>query len=848
MLRTALRNVVAHKARLVMTLLAVLLGVSFVTGTLVFSDTIAEAYTHSASKSYRDVSVAVTDTNTAPYHRKDNYDGDPRLTEETLAGLRALPGAAAARGVVEGFTGVVDRDGDLIGSDWSTTGTNFVPDPTGKDPRYPMSAGAGPRGPGEIALDSGTARRGGFHVGDTVRIAGDGPVTAHRLTGVFATDDQRVAAGGSLVLFDTATAQKRFLRPGEYGAVHLRAAPGTSDDTLSAAVSAAVPDAGNIEVRSGRSLAQKQADVIRDATRQMATGLLAFAAIALFVGCFIIANTFTMLVAQRTREVALLRAVGAGRGQVVRSILYEAAAVGAVASALGLALGVLLAALMRELLLSNGALLPDGPLVTAPTTIAAGLAVGLGVTVTAAWLPARRAARIPPVAAINTVEQPSGHRSLRTRNTTGAVLAAAGTALVAYGSSTGGESGRAPVACGVLLLLVGVLVLTPLLTRPTVGALRRPLDRAFGVPGRLAGENALRNPRRTAATASALTIGLTLIAGLSVIGASVRQAVERDAIAGITADYKITMGNEHGLDPAVRDAAAAAPGVRTAAPLMRAPLHVDGHTMTAVGVPAADAGDVLELTPDSVAALRHGQVLVAKDAAAERGWRVGTQLTVEYPDGTSAQLTVGGIHGNPHVLTDITLPDTLLRPHARDAEVSALLVRTTDPSNKATTRALRHATGDNPLMHIDDRAAIQASFSRDVDLMLNIMYGLLGMAVLIAVLGVVNTLAMSVVERRREIGLLRAIGLDRTQVRRMIRIESLIIAMFGAALGVLLGIFLAWGILGTLRSVIPGLALVVPWGAVAVFLALGAAVGLVAALWPARSATRLDIVAAIAAE
>ncbi|GCE01754.1 ABC transporter permease [Embleya hyalina] len=858
MFRFALRNVVAHRTRLAMTAVAVLLGVAFVVGTLVLSDTLGRAFKNTASKSFADVSVAVLDDNVDRTGSRAHGRPEPTLTEDTLARLRALPGVARARGVLEGFTGVVDRDGDLLGSGWTTIGTNFVPVGDGTDPRFPMRSGRGPAAAAEIALDVRTADKGGFRVGDTVRVALGGPMIAARLTGVFATDDPRVSSGGSLVLFETATAQRLLLEPGRYAEIDLVPVPGTSEATLRAAARRVVSDADNLRVASGRTLAREQVDMIEAGTRQMTIALLAFAGIALFVATFIIANTFTMLVAQRTRELALLRAVGARGGQVTRIVLVEAAAVAVIASLLGFAAGIAMAGALRALLERFGAHLPAGPLIVEGRTIAVALLVGGAVTLLAAWLPARRASRIPPVAALNAVERPAGRGGPRGRGALGALVTAVGAALTVYGRSAAGDSGRVPVALGAFLLLSGVLVLTPSLARPAIAVGKPLLDRVFGVAGRLARRNAVRNPRRTAATASALTIGLSLIAGLTMLGASIRQAVEERAIAEIAADYRIGTVNGASLDAGVPAVVARVPGVTAMSPLVRDSVLLDGHEAAVIAVEPKGIEHLIDFgglaAPETggrtaaADALRRGEILITADTAKRRGWGVGSVIPIGYPDGARGTVKVGGIQGDLEQLTKVTVPAALLERHTVDRDIRSIMVRIEGGGSAATTRAIERAIGDNPLVRVEDRAAIRKSFSRTVDLLLNIMYGLLAMAVLIAVLGVINTLAMSVFERRREIGMLRAIGLDRSRVRTMVRVESTVISVFGAVLGLLVGAFLAWGILGTLRGKLPNLVLVVPWAGVAGFLALGVVVGVVAAVWPARTAARTDILTAIGAE
>jgi putative ABC transport system permease protein len=418
MFRTALRNVLAHKARLLMTVLAVMLGVAFVSGTLVFTNTISGALQDSSAKGFDHVDVAVQP-------KFQDAEGDrvgkaPELTQAVLDRSAKVPGAASAVGVVGGFTAVADREGKLVGNGFNTLGGNYWGT---EDPRYPLVSGHAPKGPGEVLIDSETAERTGYRVGDTVRLSVDGPVLTPTVTGVFTTDDGNVAAGGSLTLFDTATAQKLFGKPGTYDEITVEAKPGVTQDALKDRLDRALP-ADLVETTTGEQLAEDQAETIASSMSGMQQSLLVFAGIALFVGTFIIANTFTMLVAQRTKELALLRAVGASRRQITRSVLVEAFVVGLVAAVAGLAAGTGIGAGLRALMGSLDATVPDGPLVVSPGTVVSAFAVGVLVTMLAAWLPARRAAKIPPVAAMNSVHAKASAKSLVLRNTLGSLFSA----------------------------------------------------------------------------------------------------------------------------------------------------------------------------------------------------------------------------------------------------------------------------------------------------------------------------------------------------------------------------------------------------------------------------------------
>ncbi|PBC63233.1 ABC transporter [Streptomyces sp. Tue6028] len=842
MFRTALRNVLAHKARLLMTVLAVMLGVAFVSGTLVFTNTISDAYQKSSAKGFDQVDVAVR-----PKSQEDKGDTvgkEHKLTRPLLDKVAAAPGAGTAVGVVNGFTAIAGKDGKLIGGGFQSQGGNYWGT---DDPRYPLTKGHAPHGEDEVAIDSETARRAGYKVGDTVRISVDGPVLAPTVTGVFTTDDGNVAAGGSLALFDTATAQRLFHSVGSYDEIDVKAAAGTSQTALRAAIDRVVPE-DVASTTTGRQLADDQATQIAAAMSGMKTGLLVFAGISLFVGTFIIANTFTMLVAQRTKELALLRAVGASRRQVTRSVLVEAFVVGAVAAVAGLAAGIGIGAGMRSLMGTFGATVPDGPLVVSPGTVGTALLVGVLITMLAAWLPGRRAAKIPPVAAMSSVHAKATTKSLVLRNTLGALLAAAGVAVVLYATTMDGSDGQAPMGFGAVLLIIGVFVLTPLLSRPLIAA-AAPVLRVFGISGKLARQNSVRNPRRTAATASALMIGLTLITGMTVMAGSLQKSIDKMASSAIRADYVVSMANGNSLSPDVEKKLAGVDGVTDTSSLRNAPSRIDRQTefLTGVNGPAITELTDLDVTDGSFQ-VGGTRVVVDKDTAASHHWKAGSQFTVSYEDGKKQRLTVAGVYEGNEMIQGIILDNATLSPHQTDASDMQVMLKTSHGASEATKDRLEKALGDNPAIKVQDKQDLSDGIAQMFTLMLNMLYGLLAMAVVVAVLGVINTLAMSVFERSQEIGMLRAIGLDRKGIKRMVRLESLVISLFGGVLGIGLGVFFGWAAGELLGSRMSTYELVLPWGRMAVFLLLAATVGVLAALWPARRAARLNMLTAIKSE
>ncbi|MEU2183948.1 ABC transporter permease [Streptomyces thermolilacinus] len=843
MFRTALRNVLAHKARLLMTVLAVMLGVAFVSGTLVFTDTLNRAFTKQAAKSYDDVAVAVTS-----HSGQDNAKQEPGVSRATLDKIAAVPGVAGAVGRVEGFAGVPDPDGRLIGVGWSNKGANFAPGKGGQDSRYDFVKGSGPVAAGQIALDRETADKGRYQVGDTVRVATNGPVAEYRLQGVFTTDDGAVSAGGSLVLFDTQTAQRLFLKPGYFQDVTVTAASGADDAKLLAAIEPLLPE--HAEAQTGRALSEEQAKEIEEGMSAFTQVFLGAAAIALFVGIFLIANTFTMLVAQRTKEVALMRAVGASRKQVTRSVLAEAAIVGLVASVAGYLLGIALAVGLRSGMASFGLKMPDGPLVLGATPVLSALGVGLVITMLAAWLPGRRAAKIPPVAAMNSVHAAPTQKSLVVRNSIGGALALTGAAVIVFGAVKAGDVGRLLVAGGAFLALIGSIMLIPLLSRPLIAAVRPLLVGVFGISGKLAGQNAVRNPRRTGATASALAIGLTLVTGLSVLGVTVGRSLDQATTDQIKADYMVQMASGGPLDPSVLTALEKTAGVTAVSPQQASGFELGGKYTSASAVTPGAIEKVLKVEPTagSLDSLARGQIAVADDTAKSRGWKVGSTVPVTYDDEKKGTLTVGAVYKASEFFSPVLIDRKVVAPHEPEPYIPAIFVSVDGGASAAQEKTLIEALGKNPAINFMDEKDIRDSFGGPINMLLNIMYGLLAMALIIAVLGVVNTLAMSVFERQQEIGMLRAIGLDRRRVKRMVRLEAVVISLYGAVVGIVLGAFLGWAIGETFKSSLPGYTLVLPWDRIGVFLLLAGLVGVLAAMWPARSAARLNMLNAIKAE
>ncbi|WP_327253073.1 ABC transporter permease [Streptomyces sp. NBC_01244] len=850
MFRTALRNVLAHKARLLMTVLAVVLGVAFVSGTLVFTDTVGKAMSNQSAKSFDGVAVSVTSY--GPSRNDEGVkEGEPGISQRSLDKVKALSGVDSASGRVHGFAAVGDQDGKLIGNGWSNTGANFVPLKDGKDPRYAFTEGNGPAGAGEIALDKETAKRGKYKVGDKVRVADNGPAKEYTLAGVFTTEDGAVNAGGSLVLFDTPTAQQLYLQPGYYDELAVSAKAGASADRLLTEIKPIVGK--DAKAQTGAQLAAEQAKDIEAGMGSMNQMLLTFALISLFVGIFLIYNTFTMLVAQRTKELALLRAVGANRGQVKRSVLAEALVVGVISSAIGLIAGVGLAVGMRSAMNAFDVKIPAGPLVVAPATIAAAIGIGIVVTMLAAWLPARRTAKISPVAAMGSAHLPASAKSLVLRNSIGGAVTLLGLLGILGGAMTGKE-GKMLIGAGAFLTMIGIIILLPALSRPVIAAVRPLLEKVFGVAGKLAAQNAVRNPRRTAVTAASLAIGLTLVTALSVLGITMGKAIDRMTTDNLRADYTVSMGQSFGsLDASVIPALEKAPGVTAVSPQQAGDFRVgDGDSYRSVsGVNPATIGKLLnfDVLSGQLTSLAKGEVAVAEKTAKEEGLSVGSTLKVTFLDNKKANLKVGAVYKDMEgMLSPYVIDSGILDKHSEKPYLREVLVKMDGGPSAKGEQALVDALGKNPAITFATQQDIRNEMGGMINTALNIMYGLLAMALIISVLGVVNTLAMSVYERTQEIGMLRAIGLDRGRVKNMIRLEAIVISLFGAVIGVALGTFIAWAVGETIKGSIPSYALVIPFDRIAIFMLLAGIVGALAAMWPARSAARLNMLTAIKTE
>ncbi|QNG21211.1 FtsX-like permease family protein [Rhodococcus triatomae] len=835
MRKVSLRNLAAHKVRLALTVLSVVLGTAFVAGSFVFTDTLRHTFDSIFAQDAQGVDVRVSTEGA-------NSRGVPL---DDIAAVESVPGVRAVVPAVSGQVVLLDEEGVAVQTGGAPSiGVNYVPPEQALGPVDTFVDGAAPAASGEVAVNRSAAERADLAVGDATRILvparGIIDVT---VSGIYDIDTD---TGGFIgVSFVDPQARELFTdgRHVEYVDV---GGDGIAPEELRDRVAAAFPD---LQVQTGDEVREETKAEVSQALDFVNYFMLAFGAIALLVGTFIIYNTFSMIVAQRLRELALLRAVGASRGQVGRSVVLEAVVVGVVGSAIGIVAGIGLAYGLRGLLNTFDVGLPEGALQLRPRTILIALFIGMVVTVVSAYAPARRASRVPPVAAMRE-EFASAGDSLRIRTIAGAVLAVLGVGALVVGASGTGEPAAITVGLGAFALVLSVMFAAPALSRPFVGALGRVLGKPFGAVGRLARTNAVRNPRRTAATAFALTLGLMLVSVIGVFGASAKSSVDALVDTGVTADYILSGPQGIGVPGGVAPAVGALSDVRSVVALNGVVAKVGGDEETEFGASLDGPFDgVLEIEIlEGTDRLDDGTVIVADTEAEERGWSLGDTVSFESGDGDSVPAVVGGIFAHTQLLGSWIVSDDVFAELMPSALVTpfAVFVDAEPGADLDTLRTeLEDATEQFVVVQVQDAEQFKGTQAQQIDTLLAILYGLLALAVVIAVLGIVNTLALSVVERRREIGMLRAIGMQRAQIRRTIYLESVLIAVFGAVVGVLLGISFGWGFVRTLRD--QGLdTFVVPWTQVVVMLVASGVVGVLAALWPAARAARTPPLAAIA--
>ncbi|MDW4906443.1 FtsX-like permease family protein [Streptomyces sp. ADMS] len=855
MLKATLRSFLAHKGRLLLSALAVVLSVAFVAGSLIFSDTVTRTFDRLFASTSADVTVSP---------RQDFESAVPSGEVPTLPASLAQRVAgvdgveeAHADASVENITVVDDRNESVsptsgaptIATDWYLTDRSPVE----------LTSGHAPEGDGEALLDADTADTKDVGIGDTLTVQAQPGSFKVKIVGIatFTTTNP----GAALLFLDTRTAQTRLLgSPDRATSISVTAASGVSDEQLKSRIAQQI-GTSDYELETAAEQAESAAAELGGFLDVIKYVMLGFAGIAVLVGVFLIVNTFSMLIAQRTRELGLLRALGADRRQVRRSVLTEAVLLGLVGSTLGLAAGIGLAAGLIRLMSAFGMNLRSADMVVGWATPVSAYAVGLGVTFVAAYLPARRAAVVSPMAALSDAEIAGVGRPLRVRAVAGSVVGALGAAAL-VGCATADETPTSAslLGLGVVLTLVATVIAGPLLVRPVIRVLGGAFPALYGPVGRMSQRNALRNPRRTGATAAALMVGLALVGGMSVASASMTESFDQQIDRTLGADFVVQNDNFVPFPQEVTDKVRATDGVGLVVRQRFVPVAVrlpDGQRLetTAAGYDARldDVARVTYAQGDTAAALADGHLAMSADYAKDHEVRVGSVLPVEFPDGAQTELTVAALTDQDSAegfgtQGGIYFGIAVAEKYVPGGQESALYVNAVDGTSADTLRpALERTLDPYPQVKVRDQADYKELIRNQIAVLLYLVYALLGLAIVIAVLGVVNTLALSVVERTREIGLLRAIGLSRRQLRRMIRLESVVIAVFGAVLG--LGLGLVWGVCIQRVLALQGMeALAIPWGTIVAVVVGSAVVGIVAALLPALRASRMNVLAAIAHE
>ncbi len=849
MLRLALRAARAHWRRFVLTTFAVVIGVSFVVGSFVLTDSLAgsirEALRDGATRS----DLVVRPAGAGPGGGPGGVFGGPRagLPVALQDTLRAVPGVAAADGVVSGPSQLLDKSGTAGAFDFALL-SNWPDDPELFGVQ--LARGRAPTGPSDVVLDTRSARDRGVDVGDEVRIATRRGVEGFRVVGLAEQRAGGLVAAAPVLALSRDRATDLVGVPGWVGVVNVRVAEGADVAEVQQALRAVAGD--SVSVVSSEALLSEAQAAIQDELNTFVGLLLGFAAVTLFVSAFLIWNTFTVVVAQRTRELALLRAVGATRRQVAGSVLGEGLVVGVAASVVGLGAGVLLAIGLRNLIGALGVELPAGELVVAPRTVLLGLGVGIVVTLVSVLGPARRATSVPPVAAIAAIDATPTRRTLG-RPVLGGTLLAAGLVLGgrALADTTSAVELRVRgVGLGALLVFLGVAGVARFLSGPVIGAIGSPFRRWGGVATRVAVRNAVRNPRRTASTASALMIGLALVATTLVVGESVRTAIREGLARSVRAEVVVDSGSIAPFSAGSLERIAATPGVAGSVPLSvarsdtsRGPGRVTMATGDLDALVAVVDPEVVEGRLPAGA----GEMAVARRWAEGKGVELGDRITLR-SGGVTRDVDVVGVYARRELYDDtIVRPETFAGLPGVEPVTRLVFVRTDAAATPArVAAALSREVADVPNSSARVTSEFVAGRTSSVDVIIGIVNVLLLFAVLVAGLGIANTLALSVVERTRELGLLRAVGMARRRLRRMVRVEGVLIALFGGVLGLAVGVGFGAALVGVLPTenaefTLPG------WRLVGLVVVAGL-LGVLASALPARRAGRLDVLRAIAEE
>ena len=843
-MRRLLRGALHQGVRLLGTALAVALAVTLVSGTFILTDTVDGAFRKASADAGGTSDLIIRSTAHFAAQANSLPEREP-VPESLVAKIAAIPGVKAAWAAIQGYAELIDKQGKAIqAKGLPTVGSSVTPD-------VALASGRPPSGPDEIAIDIETARQNGLVLGDKIKVLFSGTTQEFTIGGLLQAAGDVVAS--TKAIFDSVTAQRVLGVQGKVDAIPVKAEAGLSPEVLRARINAVLPD--EYEAVTAKQVAAESAESWTKSVAFLPTALLLFAAVALIVGAFIICNTFSILVGQRARELALLRSLGASRAQLTASVLFEAVAVGVVGSLAGVLAGFGAARGLLVLFDRMGYELPSTQAVFLPRTAFVGVIAGVIVTVLAAVPPARRATRAEPVGVLRGTAGARTGSTSRPRLILGTGLGAAGLATLLTGVLGGGDRPVVAVGLGAAALLASLFVLLPLVARPAAFLLGSPLVRFMGEPGFLGRENAMRSPRRTASTAAALMIGIGLIGVVAILAASVKESASRTVDDSLRADFVLTPaglgGAVSGVPPVVVERLKDTPAIATVSEIRGGQWGLDGRTQTLLAVDPKTVTTMHEVDDASAAAVRRldDSGVLVRDTVAERyGWAVGDKVPMTFARTGTRQMRLQGVFSSTAVRTDFVI--TLGAYKANYAQIFALEVDVAlapGVSAAAGRAEIEKALADYPVVKVMDHAEVLAAADDQVDRLLVPVTALLALSVLIALLGIANTLALSISERTREVGLLRALGMARTQLRSMIRSEAAIIACLGGALGVAVALFFGWALVASMGKL--GVTeLVFPFGQLTALALLATVAGVLAAILPARKAASLEVLKAISSD
>ncbi len=853
MWRITLVGLVTHKVRYALTALAVLLGVAFMAGTFVLTDTIGRTFDGLFTDVYHSTSAVVRGKQA--FTPSINFTSQRQKVDASLMDVvREVPGVVEVRAGIEGYAQLVGKNGKAIGNPAAGAPTLGEAWNVGSERMNPYHFLAGSRPPvtgSEVAIDKHSADVGHLGVGDQVLVLTQHAPKRYRITGIFRWGSADSPLGASITLFDLDTAMAVLSEPGKVDEIDVAAAGGVSQQQMVTRLRAAVPDPG-LEIVTGQKVTEEGQSAVRKAMGFFNTFLMVFALVALFVGCFLIFNTFSIVIAQRMRELALLRAVGATRGQVMRSVLGESVIIGVLASAAGLGAGIGLAIALRALLDALGLDIPSTGLLISTRTIVVSMVVGTAITVLAALSPARKAGKVAPVAALQEVAVNEETRKLR-RALSGAAVTLGGLALLMVGLFTNVDNRVAFVGAGAAATFLGIAVLGPLISRPLSAVIGAPL-RWRGPSGQLARDNAMRTPKRTSATAAALMVGVALVALMSVLASSIKSSVGSIIDSTMRADFVVTGGGQpggpSGFSPTLAQRLSTLPEVASSTAIRAGAVRIAGSGTVVLAVDPRHTADLFDigLVSGNVETMTPNGIAVSQRAADDHHLKIGSPVEVTFTSTGTKTFTVQAVYTARELAGDYVLPIAAASQNFNSKLDFQVYVKLAQGVAAASGRAaIDSVLNSYPTATLMDRTEYKKQQVAQVDQMLNLVYGLLGLALIIALVGIANTLALSIHERTRELGLLRAVGMTRGQLRSTVRLESVIIALLGATEGLVAGTLFGWAIVAALKS--QGISrLSVPVTQLLVVAVLAGLAGVVAAIAPSRRAARLDILRAVTTE